>query len=98
MSKVPDGIHLDWSLLGEPLIAKLDELTNDIEHYAKSPGGRWLTVDQVLDIRHQLKQIQKRVADSRPFAQCKNWPNCKRGCRVCDGAGFIPKRLKEVVK
>ena len=98
MTKVPDNIHLDWSLLGEPQIAAAESLAEAIECYAKSPGGRWLTHDQLIDIRHQIKQIQKRLADSRPFAQCPNQPNCKRGCRVCDGAGWIPKRLKEVVK
>ena len=98
MSNVPDKIHLDWSLLGAPIVEAVASLRADIETYSKTAGGAFLTPDTVRDIDHSLDQIVARVKDSMPFAVCPQGGNCKRGCRVCDGAGFLPRRLKMLVK
>ena len=97
MSRPDDSLNLDWELMGYPAAQQCESLTNDIVAYAKSAGGKWLTPDQVKDIKHLLKQIERRLMDSRPHRKCPFSPNCKRGCKLCDGAGFLPKRMEGVV-
>ena len=98
MSRPDDAICLDWQLIGEPAAERCASLGVEISRYAHSPGGRWLTPDQLKDIQHALGQVAKRLKDSKPARKCPVWPNCKRGCKPCDGAGFLPERMKGVMK
>jgi len=98
MTNVPDNVHLDWSLLGNPIRESINSLRADIESYAKSRGGAWLTPDIVKEIDHALDRIDHAIRDSRPWARCPQGKNCVRGCRICDGAGFVPRRLASALE
>lgn len=97
MSRPDDSINLDWELMGLPAAQQCEALLEDIVRYSQSPGGKWLTPDQVKDIKHAIKQIERRLMESRPHRKCPFWSNCKRGCKLCNGVGFLPHRMSGVI-
>lgn len=82
---------------GLDIMRAISDLKSRIVRHAESESGSWLQGSEIQDIESVLDQVRGRVRDAQPTMACPQMPNCKRGCRLCEGRKFLSKRRADVL-
>jgi hypothetical protein len=82
---------------GLDIMRAISDLKSRIVRHAQSESGSWLQGSEIQDIESVLDQVRGRVRDAQPTMACPQMPNCKRGCKLCEGRKFLSKRRADVL-
>lgn len=82
---------------GLDIMRAISELKSRIMRHAESESGSWLQGSEIQDIESVLDQVRGRIRDAQPSMACPQMPNCKRGCRLCQGRKFLSKRRADLL-
>jgi hypothetical protein len=86
------AIFDDGSL--EALFHSIDDVVGKVDAMTANPAAAFLRIDQ---LRTHLKNAKTAVNFAKPYALCPFAPNCKNGCKACNGQGWLPKDRYDVI-
>lgn len=87
-----DGVAeaLDSVSRFDEVVNALHSLNRQVRTLAGEKVGRHLRSQQ---IEASFKNIIAAVKFATPYTSCPNLPNCKHGCKACDGARWVTKEI-----